>query len=65
MQTALKHVLVLLTLMTGCPEYKYWIKDNDKLVIPDNMMPSWIAVISSLEALEKDYRKNYPELFND
>ena len=49
--------------MTSCPEYKYWEKDNDKLKLKNEMLPSWVAVVHGLEALNEDYKKYYPELF--
>ena len=51
MELILKKTRELLVIMTGCPEYKYWLPDNDKLVIPDGILPQWTAVIASLEAL--------------
>jgi hypothetical protein len=49
--------------MTGPKEYQYWLKDNDKLIVPDALLPSWIATITALEALEEDYKKLFPEYF--
>jgi hypothetical protein len=49
--------------MTVPNEYQYWVKDNEKLIVPNEMLPSWIAVINALEALEKDYTLLFPEYF--
>jgi hypothetical protein len=49
----LKKARELLTIMTGCPEYKYWIKDNPKLEIPDEMLPHWTGCVAGLEQLVK------------
>lgn len=57
-----KHGRVLLTLMTGCPEFKYWLKDNDKLTLKDGMVPSWVATINALEALITSIETHYPEI---
>lgn len=48
--------------MSGCPEYRYWEKDNDKLELKDEMLPSWIATLNALEALLSDMKRLYPEL---
>ena len=61
MQVPLSYLKILVTLMTGTPKYNYWDIDNKKLVIPDAMLPSWIAVINGLEALQEDYEREYPE----
>lgn len=63
MEAPLKYLRVLLTLMTGCPEYRYWEKDNPLLKLKQEMLPSWVAVLNGLEALHEDYEKHYPELF--
>lgn len=49
-----KYAKILLTLMTGCPEFKYWEKDNDKLILPERKLSNWIATIHALEAMIND-----------
>jgi hypothetical protein len=51
--------------MTGCPEYNYWDPDNEKLKIKNEMLPSWVAALNGLDALHKEYKKHYPEMFNE
>jgi hypothetical protein len=48
--------------MVGCPEFKYWLKDNDKLELKDDMLPAWIATLNALEALITDIDENYPNI---
>lgn len=64
MQKPLKYLRILLTLMTGCPEYKYWEADNDELELDDRILPTWTGAIDALEALNNKIEELHPELFN-
>jgi hypothetical protein len=48
--------------MVGCPEFKYWLKDNDKLELKDDMLPAWRSTLNALEALITDIDENYPNI---
>lgn len=65
MKPPFKYLRILLTLMTVPREYQYWVEDNEKLIVPNAMLPSWIAVINALEALDADYEKMFPEYLID
>ena len=50
-KTVNKQARVLLTLMTGLPEFQFFKQDNDKLILKDSDLPIWSGNIRSLEAL--------------
>jgi hypothetical protein len=43
-------------------KFNYWELDNEELVIKDEMLPSWVAAFTGIEALVMAYYKHEQEL---
>lgn len=44
-------IRLLLCLMAGCPEFKFWEKDNDQVVLDVSERAHFMAAIHTLEVL--------------
>lgn len=62
MEKPLEHLTKLLTMMSTEPEFNYWDPDNTQLKLKDEMIPSWVAAFSGIEALVMAYYIHHPEL---
>ena len=52
----MKKMAELVILLTETEKYKYWEADNKELVVPDELLPQWVAAVTGMEATIAKYR---------